>query len=115
MSFVSFAVGVITWVAVVRLFGRGTQTAKVLSYVLIPVVVLAYNFLIIISGSYRYLIGSLPLVLIVGYALYYRFGNHGTYIETPEPPETSFKRKQSAKSRRIHEAREKRKAEQNKR
>lgn len=115
MSFVSFAVGVITWVAVMRLFGRGTPMAKILSYVLIPLAVLAYNFLVIISGNYRYLIGSLPLLLIAGYALYYRFGNHGTYIEAPEPLETNFKRKQSAKSRKIHEAREKRQAEQNKR
>ncbi|MBR2182810.1 MAG: hypothetical protein IJ858_05245 [Acidaminococcaceae bacterium] len=53
MSFVSFAVGVIVWVAVVRFFGRGTQTAKVLSWVLIPVLVMAYNFLIITAGKWR--------------------------------------------------------------
>lgn len=115
MSLVSFAVGMITWVAVVRIFGRGTQIAKVLSYVLIPIVVLAYNFLVIISGDYRYLIGSIPLLLIAVYALYYRFGNHGMYIEmSEEASQTDFKRKQSAKSRKIHEAREKRNVAQSK-
>ncbi len=31
MSFVSFAVGVIVWVAIVRFFGRGSQKARILS------------------------------------------------------------------------------------
>ena len=115
MSFVSFAVGVIVWVAVVRFFGRGTQTAKVLSWVLIPVLVMAYNFLIITAGKWRYLVGFLPIALIIGYALYYRFGNHGTYIEPQAKPESDFQRRESAKSRRIREAREKRAAEREQR
>lgn len=90
MSFVSFAVGLIVWVAIARIFGRGTPTAKLLSYVLIPILVLAYNFLIIVSGPWRYAVGSLPLVVIVGYLLYYRFGNHGSYIEPQAPPPLRF-------------------------
>lgn len=110
MSFVSFAVGLIVWVAIARIFGRGTPTAKLLSYVLIPILVLTYNFLIIVSGPWRYAVGSLPLVVIVGYLLYYRFGNHGSYIEPQAPPPSDFKRRESAKSRKIHAAREKREA-----
>ena len=110
MSFVSFAVGLIVWVAIARIFGRGTPTAKLLSYVLIPILVLAYNFLIIVSGPWRYAVGSLPLVVIVGYLLYYRFGNHGSYIEPQAPPPSDFKRRESAKSRKNHAARGKREA-----
>ena len=110
MSLVSFAVGVIVWVAIVRYFGRGTQTAKILSYVLIPELVMAINFLIIVAGKWRYLVGCIPLALIIGYCLYYRFGNHGTYIEPQAKPESDFQRRESSKSRRIRESRERRAA-----
>ena len=111
MSFVSFAVGVIVWVAIVRFFGRGSRNARILSYILIPVIALGYNFLVLTSGKWRYPLGFLPIALIVGYLLYYRFGNHGTYIEEQAKPETDFQRRESNKSRRIREAREKRAAE----
>lgn len=110
MSFVSFAVGVIVWVAISRYFGRGTQTAKILNYILIPVSVMAYNFLIIMAGKWRYVVGFIPIALIIGYCLYYRFSNHGTYIEPQAKPETDFQRRESSKSRRIREARERRAA-----
>ena len=41
MSFVSFAVGVIVWVAIVRFFGQGSRNARIMSYILIPVFALA--------------------------------------------------------------------------
>ena len=110
MSFVSFAVGLIVWVAIARIFGRGTPTAKLLSYVLIPILVLAYNFLIIVSGPWRYAVGPDPLLLIVCYLVYYGFGNLGSYFEPQAPPPSDFKRRESAKSRKIHAAREKREA-----
>ena len=110
MSLVSFAVGVIVWVAIARFFGRGTQTAKMLNYILIPVLVMAYNFLIIVAGKWRYLVGFIPLALIIGYCLYYRFGNNGTYIEPQAKPESDFQRRESSKSRRIREQRERRAA-----
>jgi len=37
MSFVSFAVGVIVWVAIMRFFGQGSRNARILSYILIPI------------------------------------------------------------------------------
>ena len=110
MSFVSFAVGVIVWVAVMRFFGRGSQKARLFSYILIPVIALGYNFLVLTAGKWRYLVGFLPIALIIGYALYYRFGNHGTYIEPQAKPESDFQRRESSKSRRIREARERRAA-----
>ena len=97
MSFVSFAVGVIVWVAIMRFFGRGSRNARILSYILIPIFALGYNFLVLTAGKWRYLVGFIPIALIIGYALYYRFGNHGTYIEP--------------QAKRIREAREKRAAE----
>ena len=115
MSFVSFAVGVIVWVAIVRFFGRGSPKARILSYILIPIIALGYNFLVLTAGKWRYLIGCLPLALIIGYSLYYRFGNHGTYIEPQTKPESDFQRRESSKSRRIREAREKREAEREQR
>ena len=101
MSFVSFAVGVIVWVAIVRFFGRGSQKARILSYILIPIIALGYNFLVLTAGKWRYLVGFLPIALIIGYVLYYRFGDHGTYIEPQAKPESDFQRRESSKSRRI--------------
>ena len=115
MSFVSFAVGVIVWVAIVRFFGRGSQKARILSYILIPIIALGYNFLVLTAGKWRYLVGFLPIALIIGYVLYYRFGDHGTYIEPQAKPESDFQRRESSKSRRIREAREKRAAEREQR
>ncbi len=101
MSFVSFAVGVIVWVAIVRFFGRGSQKARILSYILIPIIALGYNFLVLTAGKWRYLVGL--------------FGDHGTYIEPQAKPESDFQRRESSKSRRIREAREKRAAEREQR
>ena len=115
MSFVSFAVGVIVWVAIARFFGRGSQKARILSYIMIPVIALAYTFLVITAGKWRYPLGFLPIALIIGYLLYYRFGNHGTYIEEQVKSESDFQRRESNKSRRIREAREKRAAEREQR
>ena len=110
MSLVSFAVGVIVWVAIIRFLGRGSQKARIFSYILIPVAALGYNFLILAAGKWRYLVGFLPIGVIIGYCLYYRFGNHGTYIEPQARPESDFQRRESSKSRRIRESRERRAA-----
>ena len=115
MSLVSFAVGVIVWVAIARSLGRGSRQARILSYILIPVIALGYNFLVITAGKWRYLIGFIPIAVIIGYVLYYRFGDHETYIEPQAKPESDFQRRESSKSRRIREAREKRAAEREQR
>ncbi|HCJ91628.1 MAG: hypothetical protein I3I94_04360 [Acidaminococcaceae bacterium] len=106
MVFVSFAVGTIVWVMVSKAFGRGTTNARIFNFVLIPICVLAMDFLIILSGRWGYLVGAVPLFLIAGYCLYYRFGHSGAYFDAPDPGD--FKRAESKKSRRIREAREKR-------
>ncbi len=115
MSLVSFAVGVIVWVAIARFLGRGSQTARILSYILIPVIALGYNFLVITAGKWRYLVGFIPIAVIIGYVLYYRFGDHETYLEPKVKSESDFQRRESSKSRRIREAREKRAAEREQR
>ena len=87
MSFVSFAVGVIVCVAIVRFFGRGSQKARILSYILIPIIALGYNFLVLTAGKWRYLVGFLPIALIIGYVLYYRFRNRissGGKVPSPD-------------------------------
>ena len=106
MAIVSFAVGTIVWVAVNRFFGYRSSNARLFSFLLVPVAVLAMDFAILVAGRWGYLVGAIPLVLIAGYALYYRFGNNGAYYDAPAP--SDFKRAESSKSRRIREAREKR-------
>lgn len=118
MSFVSFAIGVLTWIAVVRIFGRGNTTSKIMQFIFIPLMVLGYNFLVIISGEYRFAVGAIPLLLIAGIALYYRFAKGGAYYDAPAPSELkkdeTFQRKESNKSRRIREKREKKRKRRNK-
>lgn len=93
MVFVSFAVGTIVWVLVSKFFGRGTTNAKIFNFILIPICVLGMDFLIILSGRWGYLVGAIPLFLIAGYCLYYRFGHSGAYFDAPEPGD--FKRAES--------------------
>jgi len=107
MTFVSFSVGLLVWAAILRVVGRDSSNIKLLTYVLVPLCVLGFNMVVIISGRWRYLVGAIPIFMLAALALYYRFGNSGASYNAPAP--SDFKRRESSKSRRIHESREKRK------
>ena len=72
-------------------------------YILIPVVVVAYNFIIIMGGDkWMYVLAAIPFLIMLGLYVFIRFST-----ETDDPANAP-KKELSNKSKRIHEAREKR-------
>jgi uncharacterized membrane protein len=76
-------------------------------YILIPVVVVAYNFIIIMGGDkWMYVFASIPFLVMLGLYVFIRFST-----ETDDPSKMP-KKELSNKSKRIHEARQKRHQQQ---
>lgn len=114
MSFVSFAVAFLAYGMVVRFMGKEGFAAKAGQIILVPACIVLYDFITIAtSEGYRYLVGSIPLFLCVGIALYYRFIKGVSFDEDKKTPQELAKlnsepKKFSKKSARIHAARKKR-------
>lgn len=111
MSFVSFCLAFLVYALVRKTLGTQSTAAKTAQYIGIPVAIIGYNFLVIASGAYCYVVGAVPMLAVAAIYLYYRFGNNGANYDAPAP--SDFKREESKKSRRIHEARAKRKGKNN--
>ena len=114
MSFTSFAVAFLAYGLVIRCCGKEGWVSKISQIILIPAMVILYDFLTMTAPSgYRYLVGGLPMLLIAGIALYYRFVK-GENFANPEPTPMEMAqlnaepKKFSKKSARIHAARKKR-------
>ena len=74
MSFVSFAVAFLAYGMVVRFMGKDGFLARMGQIILVPACIVIYDFITMAAPqSYRYVIGSIPLVLIAGIAIYFRF------------------------------------------
>lgn len=113
MSFVSFAVAFLAYGMVVRFMGKEGMFARMGQIILAPACIVIFDFITIASGSYRYMVGSVPLVLIAGVAIYYRFIKGENFAEKePTPSElanvSAEPKKFSKKSARIHERRKNR-------
>ena len=113
MSFVSFAIAFLAYGMVVRCMGKSSFASRVSQIILVPACIVIYDFITIASPQeYRYLVGGLPLLVVAGIALYYRFVKGENFTEAPTPTEAAKKiaepKKYSAKSARIHAARKKR-------
>lgn len=114
MSFVSFAVAFLAYGMVVRFMGKESFAARLGQIILVPACIVLYDFITIASpAGYRYLVGSIPLILCVAVALYYRFIKGISFDEDKKTPTELAKlnsepKKFSKKSARIHAARKKR-------
>ena len=65
MSFVSFAVAFLAYGMVVRFMGKDGFLARMGQIILVPACIVIYDFITMAAPqSYRYVIGSIPLVLI---------------------------------------------------
>ena len=73
MSFVSFAVAFLAYGMVVRFMGKEGMFARMSQILLVPACIVIFDFITIASGEYRYMVGSVPLILIAAVAIYYRF------------------------------------------
>lgn len=114
MSFVSFAVAFLAYGMVVRFMGKDGFLARMGQIILVPACIVIYDFITMAAPqSYRYVIGSIPLVLIAGIAIYFRFVKGENFAEAKEqsPSElaklTDEPKKFSKKSARIHEKKKK--------
>lgn len=114
MSFVSFAVAFLAYGMVVRFMGKEGMLARMSQILLVPACIVIFDFITIASGEYRYMVGSVPLILIAAVAIYYRFvkGENFAAQEEKSPLEmarmTDEPKKFSKKSARIHERRKNR-------
>ena len=72
LSFVSFAVVYLVYMLIVRFMGNSSKTSRYTQIIAIPGAVIAFNMLLI-QSEYRYIIGSIPLVLVSAIVIYYYF------------------------------------------
>ena len=114
MSFVSFAVAFLAYGMVVRFMGKEGMLARMSQILLVPACIVIFDFITIASGEYRYMVGSVPLILIAAVAIYYRFvkGENFAAQEEKNPLEMARladePKKFSKKSASIHERRKNR-------
>ena len=111
MSFVSFAVAFLAYGMVVRFMGKDGFLARMGQIILVPACIVIYDFITMAAPqSYRYIIGSIPLVLIAGIAIYFR--ENFAEVKEQSPSELAKladePKKFSKKSARIHEKRKNR-------
>lgn len=107
MSITSFALAFIVYVLVLKVFGDN----RWIEMLLIPACVVLFDFAVMVIGDeYKYFVGSIPLAVVagmIGYAYFFKgaaFGETNSVKPTPVHEEKKY----SAKSARIHAAREKR-------
>jgi hypothetical protein len=117
MSFVSFAVAFLAYGMVVRFMGKEGFAARLGQIILVPACIVIYDFITMAAPqNYRYIVGSVPLLLIAGIALYFRFVKGESFAERTEKTPSELARlaeepkKFSKKSARIHEKRKNRAA-----
>lgn len=114
MSFVSFAVAFLAYGMVVRFMGNEGFAARLGKVILVPACIVIYDFITMASGEHRYLVGSVPLIVIAGIALYFRLVRGESFAEKKEPTPSQLAglndepKKFSKKSARIHERRKNR-------
>ncbi|MDO4178186.1 MAG: hypothetical protein Q4D21_03255 [Phascolarctobacterium sp.] len=116
MSLVSFAVAYLAYAMVVKYWGKESSKAKFGQYIIVPAIIVFYNMIIFrsIESGYHWMIGSIPLLLVGGLAIYYYFFENRAIGGEPEEIKYDYydpkdnPKKRSKKSERIHEARRKR-------
>ncbi|MCD7974271.1 MAG: hypothetical protein LUF25_00375 [Phascolarctobacterium sp.] len=116
MSIVSFAVAFLAYGLVLRYLGKEGPLSSIAQVVFVPGCIVLYDFMIITSQEYRYVVGSIPIGIIGAILLYYRLvlgENFGTEKLSPTElanatQEEERSKKYSRKSQKIHEARKKR-------
>lgn len=114
MSFVSFAIAFLAYGMVVRCMGKESFWSRASQVILVPACIVIYDFITITApDGYRYIVGGIPMLVVAGIALYFRFVK-GEDWANPEPsPLEAAKlaqepKKFSKKSARIHAARKNR-------
>lgn len=114
MSIVSFAIAFLAYGMVIRFMGKEGMLSKFGQIILVPACIIIFDFIVFAAPQeYRYVVGSIPLLLIAGLMLYLRFfKGESLGIDQPSPSEMAQRvaepKKFSKKSARIHARREKR-------
>ncbi|MCQ2359763.1 MAG: hypothetical protein MJ055_06845 [Phascolarctobacterium sp.] len=114
MSLVSFATAYLAYAMVIKYWGKEGNRAKFGQYIIVPAIIVFYNMIIFrsIESGYHWLIGSIPLLLVGGLAIYYYFFENRALGGEPEEIKYTYEepepKRRSKKSERIHEARRKR-------
>lgn len=109
MSLASFALAFITYIAILKTIGDN----KWVEMIVVPLCVVAFDFAtMVMPQEYKYMFASIPLAVIVGligYAYFFKgISPMGNESVKPNANLSRDEKKYSAKSARIHAAREKR-------
>ena len=108
MSIASFALAFVAYIAILKIFGDN----KWIEMIVVPLCVVAFDFAaMIIPKDYTYFFASIPLAAVVGLLGYAHFFKGIALGENNSVAPNTISRnekKYSAKSARIHAAREKR-------
>jgi hypothetical protein len=103
LTVISFVNTFLVMLAIRKIWGNEGTMGKYGKYILVPIVVVAYNFLTIASGKqWMYVVGAIPIIIMFGLFVYIKFATE-TDDAAKLPPKPL-----SNKSKRIHEARAKR-------
>ncbi len=103
LTVVSFVNTFLVILVIRRVWGTEGFMGQYGKYIAVPIVVILYNLLMIWSGEqWMFVVGAIPFLVMLGLYVFIRFST-----EVDEPDQEK-KKPLSNKSRRIHEAREKR-------
>ena len=109
LTVVSFVNTFLVILGIRKIWGTVGFMGKYGKYIFVPIVVIIYNFMIIMGGDkWMYVLAAIPFLVMLGLYVFIRFST-----ETDDPANMP-KKELSSKSKRIHAAREKRHQQQQK-
>lgn len=112
MSFVSFSIAFIAYAFVARMFGTTSTTSRYSQMIFIPLSIVVYDLITITTPKeYFYWVGSVPMIIIGMFLIYYRFIKGESFGSEPivqQPKKVSVKslRHQAKKNKRKEQNRQ---------
>jgi hypothetical protein len=97
LSLTSFALAIIVYGFCLKVFGMRSLFGKIAPWVLIPLIVISYDFMLLArQGVSRIVLSLIPVAAVAGLVLYYKIA-HGS-DDLLEPHEMAAQKKVSKKS-----------------
>lgn len=91
LSFVSFSVVILVYGVLVRFLGSESRISRYAQLIVVPLAVIGYDFLTIVTRSYW--VGSIPIGLVILLLGYYYLFKHQNRQLTQTVPNKKNKRK----------------------
>lgn len=95
MSAVSFALAYVIYALIIKILGSEGRISRYSQLLLIPISVIGYN-MFLIASPYRYWLGSIPIIMMIGILLYYYVIKGGT-MQNKGTPQQEYQGNRSMK------------------